>query len=168
MDLAREAVFLCHGCGASAELGRCQDVAGLVDERTGKVLRLREDDALVQSGLCMRRSAAPPGASSVTFSHAAVLAVGAVGVRIVVGDDGAFDSGASRVDGRKICCDGKQERERPDAAWFGKTYRGAGRLAQLGRCRLGDPDNEQARRFQTRRLVQQQRLAAPGGELAVR
>ena len=37
--------FLCHGCGAAAEFRGGEDVAGLVDERAGEVLALREDDA---------------------------------------------------------------------------------------------------------------------------
>jgi len=96
---------------------------------------------------------------------AAVLAVGAIGVGVVIRDDRAFDGGASRVDGRKICCDGKQQGQRANIARLGEADGSSGGLAQLGLCGLRKTDNQQAGGLEPGRLVQQQRLATAGGEL---
>ena len=80
--------------GALAEDGGGQDVAGLVDEGAGEVLRLGDDDAFAKAGFGRRIRATPGGTSDGERLDAAVFAVGAVGVRVEVGEDGAFGDGA--------------------------------------------------------------------------
>ncbi len=94
VDLAGEAAGGGHGSGATAELCGCEDVAGLVDERAGKVLCFTEDNALVEALPNFRLGFAVGfGAEDREGLEGGVFAVGAVGIDVEGGEEGAFEEG---------------------------------------------------------------------------
>ncbi len=145
-----------HGLRALAEYRRGEDIAGLVDEGAGEVLRGGDDEPLFEAGLNL-------GAGSVfgfvgKYGHevdGGVLAVALVGVVVNLAELGAFDEGAGHESagkglhvfvGESVVL-GKRDGELTDAAGFEGADGCSGAFADLIDREGLDPaqaDDEQA------------------------
>ena len=170
-----EAGLLAHGRGALAEDGGSEDVAGLVDEGAGEVLRSREDQASGEAVLISWSS--PSSSRAMTVRRGAeVLAVALVDVEVELGERGALDQGpGDEVAGQGVevlvgegMVLGEGDGEVADAAGLGEAHGDSGALADLvdgERLGFAQADDEQPFGFEPSG-VQQQGLVDGGFELA--
>ena len=166
VDLGFESVGLGHGCGALAEDGGGELVAGLVDEFAGEVLAFGDDDAFGVAEVDGCGIASVEGEEGEVVD-ALVFAVGAVGVGVVVGEECAFDGGAGAGAGRQFGCFGEGEGGVADAAGLGEADSGADSAADGMRRGLGgftDADEEQALGGESGGSVEEESLVGSGFE----
>ena len=156
VDFAAEAGLGAHGGGTLAEDGGGEDVAGLVDEGAGEVLRACEDEAFCEAFVDLGASFGVGfGGDDGEGVDGGVFAVALVDVVVDLGEFGAFDEGAGHegagegfemfvVEGVVL---GEDDGELAEAAWFECAYGGAGTLAYLvdgEALGLAEADYEQA------------------------
>ncbi len=174
---AGEAHLGSHGCGATAEFGGCEDVAGLVDEGAGEVLGFGEDHAFVEPTLHFGLVLAVCfGAEDGERVEAGVLALGAIGVDVEVGDERAFEERTrGEFAGKRIevlvgegAVFGEGDGDVANAAGFGEADGCAGALADLVRGEgldLAQADDDEALCACACGAMQRERFAYCGLEL---
>ncbi len=103
VDLALEAGFSAHGFSTLAEDGGGEDVAGLVYERAGEVLRGGDNEAFLEAGLNLGAGGFVGLAGQYGEEvDGGVLAVAFVGVVVDLAQLGAFDESAGHQQGWEL------------------------------------------------------------------